>query len=184
MKRYSVYTFVSSTVFAVGLTTVSAEITEEEAARLGKDLTPLGGEMAGNADGTIPKYEGGITKPLLGYKVGDHHPDPYANDKIIFTITSENMSQYSDKLTDANKRLLEQYSGTYTMPVYPTRRSASFPKFIEENTRNNCAKNGLTNNGNGISMLTGGIPFPIPKSGVEVIWNLSLIHISEPTRPY
>ncbi|HBT21726.1 MAG TPA: DUF1329 domain-containing protein [Verrucomicrobiales bacterium] len=171
MKRYSVYTFVSSTVFAVGLSTVSAEITEEEAARLGKDLTPLGGEMAGNADGTIPKYEGGITKPLPGYKVGDHHPDPYANDKVIFTITSENMSQYSDKLTDANKRLLEQYSGTYKMPVYPTRRSASFPKFIEENTRNNCAKNGLTNNGNGISMLTGGIPFPIPKSGVEVIWN-------------
>ena len=125
------------TVFAVGSATVSSEITEEEAARLGKDLTPLGGEMAGNADGTIPKYEGGITKPLLGYKVGDHHPDPYANDKVIFTITSENMSQYSDKLTDANKRLLEQYSGTYTMPVYPTRRSASFPKFIEENTRNN-----------------------------------------------
>ena len=32
----------------------SAEITADQIARLGADLTPLGGERAGNADGTIP----------------------------------------------------------------------------------------------------------------------------------
>ena len=44
-------------------------------ARLGADLTPLGGEKAGNADGSIPAWEGGITTPPAGYKPGDHHPD-------------------------------------------------------------------------------------------------------------
>ena len=64
-----------------------AELTADEVARLGADLTPVGAEKAGNADGTIPAWEGGITKPPAGYKPGDHHPDPYAGDKVLFTIT-------------------------------------------------------------------------------------------------
>ena len=31
-------------------------VSPQEAARLGQDLTPLGGEKAGNADGTIPAW--------------------------------------------------------------------------------------------------------------------------------
>lgn len=38
----------------------AAEIPAEEIARLGADLTPLGGERAGNAAGTIPEWTGGI----------------------------------------------------------------------------------------------------------------------------
>ena len=34
-------------------------VSPQEAARLGADLTPLGGEKAGNADGTIPAWDGG-----------------------------------------------------------------------------------------------------------------------------
>ena len=171
MKRYSVYTFVSSTVFAVGLATVSAEITEEEASRLGKDLTPLGGEMAGNADGTIPKYEGGITKPIPGFKPGDHHPDPYPDDKVLFTITAENMSQYSDKLSDGHKALLSQYSDTYKMPVYPTRRSAAVPKFRSDAVKKFATQMKLTDGGNGVNLMPPAIGFPIPKNGLEIIWN-------------
>ena len=37
-----------------------AAISAEEAARLGADLTPLGGEKAGNAAGTIPAWDGGL----------------------------------------------------------------------------------------------------------------------------
>ena len=36
---------------------------EQEAARLGKDLTPVGAEKAGNKDGTIPAWTGGIRVP-------------------------------------------------------------------------------------------------------------------------
>ena len=34
--------------------------------RLGKDLTPVGAERAGNADGTIPAWDGGLTQAARG----------------------------------------------------------------------------------------------------------------------
>ena len=47
---------------ALGLCVASAamaKVSPEEAARLGQDLTPMGSEKAGNADGTIPAWDGG-----------------------------------------------------------------------------------------------------------------------------
>ncbi|MCZ6507409.1 MAG: DUF1329 domain-containing protein, partial [Acidobacteria bacterium] len=102
----------------------TAEITAQEAARLGDDLTPVGAEKAGNADGTIPAWTGGITSPPAGYKPGDHHPDPYACDAVLFTITGANIDQYADKLTPGHQAMLETYD-TFKMKVYPTHRSAS-----------------------------------------------------------
>jgi hypothetical protein len=46
-----------------------AAVSASEAAKLGKDLTMVGAEKAGNADKTIPAYEGGITKPPANYHV-------------------------------------------------------------------------------------------------------------------
>ena len=51
-----------------------AAVNEQEAAQLGKDLTPVGAERAGNKDGTIPKWEGGLPKGKL--KLGDPRVDP------------------------------------------------------------------------------------------------------------
>ena len=148
-----------------------AAISAEEAARLGKDLTPLGGERAGNADGTIPEWTGGITKPPAGYKVGDHHPDPFADDKPLFTITAANMAQYADKLTEGSKALLQAYPDTYKMVVYPTRRSASAPQRIYDATREIATTATLAEGGNGVRNAIVGIPFPIPENGLQVIWN-------------
>ena len=53
-----------------------AQLTAEQAARLGKDLTPLGGEMAGNADGSIPAYTGGMTQPPAGWSAAQGYVDP------------------------------------------------------------------------------------------------------------
>lgn len=147
-----------------------AQPTAEEIARLGKDLTPLGAERAGNAEGTIPAWDGGITQPPAGYKKGDHHPDPYADDQILFTINAANLAQYADKLTAGHKALLETYP-SFFMNVYPTRRSAAVPERIYDATRRIAATARLVNNGDGVTGAVNGIPFPIPKSGVEVIWN-------------
>ena len=38
-----------------------AAVSAEEAAKLGSSLTPLGGDKAANAAGTIPAWSGGIT---------------------------------------------------------------------------------------------------------------------------
>ncbi|MYA89154.1 MAG: DUF1329 domain-containing protein, partial [Boseongicola sp. SB0662_bin_57] len=50
----------------------AAELPASQIARLGADLTPLGGERAGNASGTIPAWNGGITRPPRGYRRGEH----------------------------------------------------------------------------------------------------------------
>jgi hypothetical protein len=150
--------------------TGSAKLTPEEISRLGKDLTPMGGEMAGNANGTIPPWKGGITKPPAGYKKGDHHPDPYADDKPLFTINAANLGQYSDQLTAGHKAMLKTYP-TFNMKIYPTQRSAASPQRIYDATRKVAATAELVNNGDGVKGTVNGIPFPIPKSGIEVMWN-------------
>ena len=38
-----------------------AKVSPEEAAKLGTTLNSIGGEMAGNEEGTIPPYTGGLT---------------------------------------------------------------------------------------------------------------------------
>jgi len=91
-------------IFAVSLP-VSAEMTADEVARLGVDLTPLGGEKAGNADGTIPAWDGGLTQPPSGYTEGGYYVDPFSGDGIKFTITSGNMGEHADKLTEGHKAL-------------------------------------------------------------------------------
>lgn len=147
-----------------------AAITAEEAARLGQDLTPVGAEKDGNSDGSIPAWEGGITTPPAGYTKGMHHPDPYANDKILFTITAANMEQYKDKLTVGHQEMLKAYD-TFKMNIYPTRRSASSPQRIYDMTKKVCQTAELINGGDGVTGTVNGIPFPIPKSGIEVLWN-------------
>ena len=38
-----------------------AAVSAADAAKLGAELTPLGAEKAGNADGSIPAWDGGLT---------------------------------------------------------------------------------------------------------------------------
>ena len=55
-----------------------AKVSEAQAARLGQDLTPLGAEMAGNADGSIPAYEGGYRPDTLPPPERQRHHDESA----------------------------------------------------------------------------------------------------------
>lgn len=162
------------TLILIGLlisTNTYAELTTEQIARLGQDLTPLGGEKAANADGSIPAWQGGLTSAPNGYQVGQHYVDPYASDAIKFTINSSNMSDYADKLSAGHKALLETYPDTYKLNIYDTRRSASAPKRIYDATKKIAAEAKLTADGNGVENAVIGIPFPIPKNGLEVLWN-------------
>ncbi|MGN2429665.1 DUF1329 domain-containing protein [Pseudomonas syringae] len=135
-------------------------------------LTPLGGERAGNASGTIPAWSGGITEPPQGYKgSGSRHVDPYASDEPLFTITRANLDQHREHLTPGQVAMFETYPATYQMPIYPTRRSASAPQWVYDNTRRNAGTARLISGGNGFVDAYGGIPFPVPKKGIQAIWN-------------
>ena len=149
----------------------TAKVSEEEAARLGKDLTPVGAEKAGNADGTIPEWTGGITKLPEGYKPGDHHPLPFPEDKPLFTITAQNLDKYKDKLTPGQIAMFKVYPETYKMTVYKTYRTASYPQFVYDASIENARNAELIENGNGFKGARVTSPFPMPKNGVEAIWN-------------
>ena len=157
-------------ILLAGAPCVLAGASPEEVARLGADLTPLGAEKAGNADGTIPAWEGGITAPPAGYTPGKHYVDPFADDEVLFTITGQNVDEYADKLIPGHQAMLRTYD-TFKMHVYPTRRSASYPQRIYDMTKKVAATAELAENGYGVHGAINGIPFPIPKSGIEVIWN-------------
>ncbi len=156
-------------LFALALAPV-AVWAQRDVSALGQTLTPLGAEKAGNAVGTIPAWEGGITSPIAGYKVGDHHADPYAADQPLAEITAANLDQYAAQVPAGLQAMLKAYD-TYKIKLYPTRRSASAPTRIYEATRQYAPGAKLTAAGNGVEGSLIGIPFPQPENGLEVIWN-------------
>ena len=167
-------------VFAVGTSvTALAGLSPEEIAKLGTTLTPMGAEMGPNELGNIPEWTGGITEPPAGYTPGEHYVDPFAADKIMFTITAANVDKYADRLSVGQRALLETYPDTYKMNIYPTHRSASFPQRIYDKTKANAATAELTEGGNGVTGAINGLPFPIPKNGHEAIWNHLLRYRSD-----
>ncbi|HEY0973678.1 MAG TPA: DUF1329 domain-containing protein [Solimonas sp.] len=134
-------------------------------------LTPVGAESPGNRDGTIPSWEGGLSRAQwpATYQPGGPLVDPYPGDKPLFTISAANAAQYRDALSPGQMALLQNSPG-FVMPVYPSRRSVAFPQAIYTATQANIGKAKLE----GSDALVGarlGFPFPKPQSGVEIMWN-------------
>jgi hypothetical protein len=142
-------------------------VSPQEAAHLGDDLTPLGGEKAANADGSIPAWTGGIKSAadagFPNYKSGDHHPDPYASDKPLFTITTANLAQYAAKLTEGHKALLRPPRPQDGL--HPTHRSASLRAHLRTTKRIATTATPCPTAGAGLS----GTPFP-PEVRTRGLW--------------
>ena len=147
-----------------------AAVTAEEAARLKTTLTPLGAERGANKDGSIPAWDGGMTKAPAGFKAGDARPDPFPGEKPLYSISAKNMAQYESKLSDGVKALMKKYPD-FRIEVYPTHRTAAAPQWVYDNTFKNATRAKLVDNGHGTEGAYGGTPFPIPKDGYEVFQN-------------
>jgi len=156
---------------AIVSTATFAKVSSTEVAKLNKELTPMGAVRGANKDGSIPSWNGGITSVPAGYTVGDHHVDPFSADKVEYTITSANVAQYKAMLTPGQVKLFETYPDTYKMNVYQSRRSASYPEHVYQASIDNAGRTELIEEGNGIKNAAVGIPFPVPKDGLEAIWN-------------
>ncbi|MGB0955061.1 MAG: DUF1329 domain-containing protein [Panacagrimonas sp.] len=177
-----------------------AKVSAEEAAKLGKELTPIGAVKAANADGSIPEHTGEANFPedmktwtpefLEQLRKSDvakleaefrkaikpEYLEPYA------TVTKANMAEYADKLTEGHKALLNKYP-SYKMPLYQSVRTGYFPKEVEQATINNATTATLT----GTDLVEGaeiGFPFPIPGNGAEVIWNHRMKYRGNAVRRY
>lgn len=169
MKVHQVVTALA----AVGLlSTVAWSATPADVARLGKDLTLVGAEKAGNKDGLIPEFSG-TEKQLPGWSYGKLREDywKYKSERPLFIIDASNVDKYADRLTPGQIQMLKQVKG-YTMPVYPSHRECSLPDFVEENTKDGALKSSIAKDGWSLESATlPGVPFPIPDTGIEVMWN-------------
>ena len=172
--------------FAACVSTTYAAVSAEEAKQLGgSQLTIFGAEKAGNKDGTIPPYTGIGVKPPSTWdpKFPGQRPDPY-NDKPLFSITATNAAQYADKL-DGMLEVFKKYPH-FRMDIYPTHRDFVMPKYVQDNTLQNATACKAVERELKLVGCWGGIPFPIPKTGNQVMWNhltsyvtFNLIGISE-----
>jgi len=145
--------------------------------RLGKDLTPIGAERAGNAAGTIPAWDGGLRQPPPGWTPEQGYIDPFPDDKPLFTIDSTNAARYESQLSRGQLALLQKYPQHFRMNVYPTRRTVGYPQAVTDRVVANAGKVALQ--GFGLQNLNGSTtPFPIPQNGLEAIWNHLVRYLS------
>ena len=146
-------------------------VSVEEAESLKSTLTPLGAEKAANADGSIPAWTGGV----VAKDVADANAQPrksyFADDTVKYVVNKDNVAQYKDQLSDGINALINAYPDTFSLNVFDTRRTAAAPTWVYKNTYNNAIRTTTTNGGNVIDNAYGGIPFAIPKTGSEVMWN-------------
>jgi hypothetical protein len=149
-----------------------AKVPADQAERLKGELTPFGAIRAADAASGIPEWTGGLREAPAGYGgPGSFEADPYAGQQPRFIIDARNKGDYVQHLGEGVKALLAAYPDSFRLPVYPTERSFAAPEEIYANTYRNALEAQLKEDGNGFSHAYGGIPFPIPQSGVEAIWN-------------
>lgn len=168
MFKKIITTTLSSVLLAPTL--AMAKVDSETAVQLGNNLTYIGAERSGNAAGTIPEWKGGYRKQE---KRISH---PYKNEKVLYTIDKNNLDQYRELLSPGQQALINKYPETYKINVYPSHRSAAYPEDVYAASKSNATSIELNEAGSGL--ISGseqgyqkGVPFPIPQSAEEILWN-------------
>jgi hypothetical protein len=148
--------------------------------RLGNDLTPIGAEKAGNADGSIPAWDGGLTQAPAGWTPG--HGDPFGADKPLYSIDASNLAQYQAQVPAGQAALIKTYPG-YRLDVYPTHRSCAVPAEVAERTRAHAGQSRIGSDGWQLEQAVGAaVPFPMPQNGAQVMWNFKLRYMAKARR--
>ena len=154
-----------------------AKVSEEEAARLGNELTCTGAERAANADGSIPAFTGKYLGEVPGWDHVKHSGgkpvDPYPNEKPILVITAQNVEEHAKHLTEGQKAMFRKYPDTFRMDIYPGHRDYRYPDYVCERAKWNALNAEVVNDGMGVEGI-GQVMFPIPKNGYELLWNHQL----------
>ncbi len=143
---------------------------QSDAALMGAKLTPMGSEIAGNADGSIPAWSGGLPANAGAVGANGDYADPFSGEQPLYTVTRDNVAQYKSVLTPGQQAMFVRFPN-YRMMVYPSHRSAAIPKADQEQALANLGKTELADKGYGLKNYGYGIPFPQPTEALEVLWN-------------
>lgn len=173
----SCFILIASLIALCSAVRAQAGVSATEVLLLGTSLTPFGAEKAGNSAGTIPAYTGGlpVTTSPPGFQPGSGRwANPFPDEKPLYTVTGRNMAGYEDILSETSKAMLKRHA-SYRMDVYPSHRGVAYPAWVLDNTRKNAGNAHLVKDGLAVEGAFGGIPFPIPGNGNEVMWNHMLV---------
>ncbi len=175
MNKAFTLTTLAAAVFALTQVTATAQPTQADAARLGTELHPLGAEIEGNADGSIPRWEPkwrGLPPGLEYGGPGETRPDPYADEKPVLEITAQNFREHAEHLGDGQQALFERYPD-YRILVYPTHRDFDVGETYAERTRWNVGRTEVSNGVDTLKNFNGGVAFPIHGGAPEhLLWNM------------
>lgn len=174
MKDTIVVTALVLALNIVGAAKLQAKVSLEEAEKLGGTLTAMGAEPGPNADGSIPAWTGnmlGLPEGLSYAGPGTPYPDPYADDKPLFTITAKNLDEHAGRLSEGQIALFRTYPETFKMHIYPSHRDGRVYERFLERVKFNALNAELINGNDGIKGFTGAVAFPIPQNGAEAMWN-------------
>lgn len=180
MKRRTFGLVAGAGIAALKLGSSKAEATVDPTL-LTTTLTPFGGERAGNADGSIPAWTGGMTTMPAGTEPNGFIGELFPDEQPVVIIDAGNMAQHADQLADNVKTMMSKYG--FKIYVYPTHRTAAGPQYVYDNTAKNAvnAKFNAADPVGGRFGITGvycGIAFPIPymgnplTTGAQIIWNV------------
>lgn len=144
------------------------------------EIAPFGVEKNGNADGSIPAWEGRLKQMPVNWQFRD--PDPLAGEKPLYTVNASNVSQYANQLPPGQVELIKQIPN-YFINVYPGNRSCGYPKNVMERTQQFSGQARIGADGWSLENAAGAaIPFPEPKSGIEVVWNNKMRYMGKGRR--
>ena len=171
MNKHILSTIITGILMGTSAASI-AETSATDLARLGKDLTPVGAEQAGNKDGSIPEWKGGLTKPPANFDPKKGYANPFADEKPLVVITAANYKEYEQLLPPGNIAMLKQYPD-YKMKVYSSHRTVGQPQSYYDSALRYAPKAKLAEGGHGVANVdhAPALPFPVPKSGAEIIAN-------------
>ena len=165
-RRWGFSVFAATAAWCVG---ASGALADEQKPWPAAGLTPIGAEMGANAEGTIPAWDGGLLRPPRAWSPDRPYVDPFPSDQPVARISAANLDAWRGKLSPGTQALLAA-DPEYYLALFPTRRTATLPLSVVLAARKEApgiAVSGDTLTGRTVST----IPFPQPKSGVEVMWN-------------
>jgi hypothetical protein len=176
MKRRKLGLLSGASFLATSLRPAWAQSVTPDPTLLTTTLTPLGGERAGNADGSIPAWTGGMVSPPMA----PNQPvdvKVFTDEQPLYKVDASNMAQYEQLLSPGIQQLMTKFG--FYIKVFPTRRTAAAPQYVYENTAKNVTRARLDPAGGrfGFVGAYGGVPFPIIDTsdplvgGAQLIWN-------------
>ena len=140
-----------------------------------QELTYSGGIKAGNENGSIPVWTGGLTTPPSGWDGKKGYKNPFSGEKPLFVIDGSNYSEYETKLSPGLIALLKDNS-RFSMPVFKTHRTAVLPNAEIEVIKAETGKASIANH-KIVGRVKSHMPFPNPSNGEEAIYNYLLRYV-------